>query len=117
MNKTRVIALDELADGAMKTVRAAGRDLLLVRRGDKVYAIRDICIHQGARLSDGVLTCTRRGGRVGEYVAEKVGRIVRCPWHNWEYDVESGACLHDPEKARVASYDTYIEDGAVWVMT
>jgi nitrite reductase/ring-hydroxylating ferredoxin subunit len=114
--KIHALALDELPDGTMKAVRAGGRELLLVRRGREIYALRNVCPHQGARLSDGVLSCTRRGGRVGEYVADLTGRIVRCPWHNWEYDAADGASLHDPQHTRVASYETVVEEGKVWVI-
>ena len=116
MNKrVAVFDLGELPDGAMKAVRVGSRDLLVVRRGEQIHALRDVCLHQGARLSAGVLTCTRRGGAVGEYIADRMGQIIRCPWHNWEYDAADGACLHDPHRVRVASYEAGVEDGKVWV--
>ncbi|MBH05795.1 MAG: hypothetical protein CMJ20_05690 [Phycisphaeraceae bacterium] len=118
MKKKKIAALDldQIPDGTMQAVRVGRRNLLMVRQGHQVYALRNICAHQGARISDGVLTCTRRGGHVGEYVEEKAGRIIRCPWHNWEYDAVDGSALHDPKHTRVASYQTVVEDGKVWVM-
>ena len=49
-------ALANFAEGKPERVTASDRALLVVRRGDAVYALRDLCPHQGARLSDGHLT-------------------------------------------------------------
>lgn len=114
MNPTEVCSLDDLPDGTMRAFRVEGRDLLLVRNGDQVYALRDICPHQGAPLSAGVLTCARLAGGVGEHRADRSNRIIRCPWHNWEFDAGDGAALHDPTR-RVASYPASIRSGQVVV--
>lgn len=42
------------------------------------------------------------------------GEIIRCPWHPWEFDIITGACLVDP-KVRVKTYPVAIEDGHVVV--
>jgi nitrite reductase (NADH) small subunit len=106
--------LDEIPDGAMKAVRVDGRELVLVRKGERVFALRDICPHQGTRLSTGTVSSAIRSNGVGEYSLEQRGQIVRCPWHNWEFNAEDGRCLHDPQ-VRVATYPVRVEDGQVLV--
>jgi len=115
MRPVAVCRLDELADATLTAVRAGGRELVLVRHGDQVYALRNVCPHQGARLSDGVLTCGRAAGGVGEHQAIKSGRTIRCPWHNWEFDAADGTAAHDPRRVRVATYPVSIEAGEVVV--
>ena len=110
-----VVSLAELPEGGMRRIAASGREILLVRQGDKVYALRNTCPHQGARLSDGVLSCARVAGAVGEYRSRQGEAIVRCPWHNWEYCVTNGAALHDPQHVRVATYPVTVENGQVFV--
>ena len=44
----------------------------------------------------------------------KDGQIVRCPWHNWEFDVTTGQNLADP-KRRVRTYDVDVDDGKVYL--
>lgn len=83
--------------------------------GRRIYALRNTCPHQGARLSDGVVTCTRVSGRVGEYRADRDGRIVRCPWHNWEFDAADGRSLHNPDRARVATYKARVDGRRILV--
>jgi nitrite reductase/ring-hydroxylating ferredoxin subunit len=38
------------------------------------------------------------------------GRIVRCPWHQWEFDITTGQNLASPHK-RVRTYDVEVVDG------
>lgn len=106
----------ELPDGTLKSVEVAGRALVLVRKGRQVFALRDTCPHQGAKLSGGLLTSGRLSVGVGDYRLEKAKEIVRCPWHNWEFDATSGRCLHDPQHMRVATYPAEIEGGQVIVV-
>ncbi len=83
------------------------------------HALRNLCPHKAGPL------CT---GRVsGRVVADapptaantnldlvREGEIIRCPWHLWEFDIATGACLVDP-KMRVKTYPVNIEDGEVVV--
>jgi nitrite reductase/ring-hydroxylating ferredoxin subunit len=52
-------------------------------------------------------------GSPGRY--ELAGRrVLRCPWHGWEFDLETGVCLDEPS-LRVAVYDAQIEAGRVHI--
>ena len=102
------------ADGDAKRLEVEGRGLVVVRRGDLFFALRDICPHQGARLSDGHVA-----GRVPECspgdepTLDREGEILVCPWHGWQFDLCSGRSLVDPEKFRVRSYPVRVEAGRV----
>lgn len=111
-----ICQLDEIPDGAMKAVEVEGRAFVLVRKARQVFALRDICPHQGAKLSSGTLTSARLSVGLGDYRLEKAHQIVRCPWHNWEFDAANGRCQHDPEHLRVATYPAEIENGQVFVV-
>ena len=110
----RDVAAADLADGAHRVELEDGRGLVVVRRQDQWWALRDICPHQGARLSDGQVT-----GQVaecslgGEAVLERDGEILVCPWHGWQFDLCTGRSLVDGEKNRVRSYPARIEAGRV----
>ena len=116
MTRCAVCRLDDIADAAMKAVRVNGRDLVLVRHGERVFAVRDVCLHQGARLSNGSLAGTTVSRRVGEYRLERSGQILRCPWHGWEYDASDGGCLNDPARLRVPTYKVEVVNGEVVVI-
>lgn len=51
-------------------------------------------------------TCVHRGGPLGEGDLE--GDVVTCPWHGWEYNVKTGACVNNPA-AKVSCYPVTVE--------
>jgi len=88
----------------------------MIRWDSRVYAIRNICPHMGARLSDGKV-----GPRIvsehplQERTADRNRPVVLCPWHGWTFDLLSGCSLYDPDRHRVRSYPVTIEAGRVIV--
>ena len=48
---------DEIADGAVRKVDLNGAAIAVVRIGDDVYAISDVCSHANVSLSDGEVWC------------------------------------------------------------
>jgi len=77
---TQAIELSALPDGTMLLGHAQGEPVLLVRRGDEVFAIGAICTHYGAPLQEGLL----------------VGDTVRCPWHHACFSLRTGKALRAP---------------------
>jgi nitrite reductase/ring-hydroxylating ferredoxin subunit len=51
-------------------------------------------------------TCLHRGGPLGEGDLE--GDVVTCPWHGWQFNVKTGACVNNPA-AKIASYEVKVE--------
>ncbi|MFZ3327769.1 MAG: Rieske 2Fe-2S domain-containing protein, partial [Methylocella sp.] len=60
------VVFGDLPDGGMLTGHAGGEAVLLVRRGEDVFAIGAVCTHYGGPLAEGLV----------------VGETVRCPWHH-----------------------------------
>ena len=94
-------------------MRAGGRDIAVFNVDGRFFALRDTCPHQGARLSAGAIGGTMLPSAPHEYVYGMDGRVIRCPWHKFEFDLETGCSLHDPEGMRVATYDVSVEAGVV----
>lgn len=96
---TDVVALDELEDGGSRRVDAGGATVLLVRRGADVLAIGSRCSHAGGPLEEGEIdvdACT-----------------VTCPWHQSEFDLETGAVMHGPATVPQVDYETRVTNGRV----
>ncbi len=109
-------ALTDFVTGDPQRVELDGRALVVVRNGDDVYALRDICSHQGARLSNGRVTGITRAtaaDRQGTY--ERAGEFLMCPWHGWTYELSTGRAIVDPVRARVRSYPVSVRNGRVIV--
>jgi nitrite reductase/ring-hydroxylating ferredoxin subunit len=109
-----VATLGEVVSKGRAVVRVGGREIGVVRdpATGTLHAVRNRCPHSGAPLCLG-LVVDRAVGRPGAY--ERSGRpVLRCPWHGWEYDLETGRCVDDPG-LRAAVYPVRVENGRVLV--
>jgi 3-phenylpropionate/trans-cinnamate dioxygenase ferredoxin subunit len=94
--------------------RIGGREIGVVRDpvDGQLFGVRNRCPHQGGPLCRGTV-CDRTVGMPGRYAVS--GRpVLRCPWHGWEFDLETGLCCDDPA-LRVAVYPVLVRDGRVLV--
>jgi nitrite reductase (NADH) small subunit len=108
-------AEDDLRRDGRLLARIGGREvgvLLDVETG-AARAFRNRCPHHGAPLCEGTVR-PRLGGAPGRYRLEG-GAVLHCPWHGWQFELDSGRCPEDP-RMRVAVYDARIESGRVLVL-
>ena len=49
----------------------------------------------------------------GDYDYERRRTVIRCPWHGFEYRLDSGQSLVQPERLRLKTYRVEIEDSDV----
>jgi hypothetical protein len=49
----------------------------------------------------------------GVYQRSRVGELLRCPWHGWEFDMRNGQSYFDPQRVKVRSYPVVVESGEV----
>ena len=96
-----------LAVGDVKPVHQFGEDLVLFRtRCGKARVLDAYCPHLGAHL--GV------DGRV-------MGETVRCPFHGWQFEGETGKCScipytdRIPQGAEVRAWDVQEKNGLIFV--
>jgi nitrite reductase (NADH) small subunit len=96
-------------------VRLNGREVgVVVEPNGTPHGIRNRCPHHGGPLCLGRVV-ERVEGNPGGY--ELTGRrSLRCPWHGWEFDLETGVCLDEPS-LRAAVYPVRVANGRVFVRT
>jgi hypothetical protein len=46
------------------------------------------------------------------YQRSRVGELLRCAWHGWEFDMRNGQSWFDPKRVRVRTYPVVIVDFA-----
>jgi len=111
----RVGPLSEIS-GEKCTIVTDGNLSIGVYKIDGVlYAIRNQCPHQGAPLCRGEVGETHAPSPANAFEPALAGRVIRCPWHGWEFDIPTGKGLYDA-KARVKTYATFVdEEGIVWI--
>jgi nitrite reductase/ring-hydroxylating ferredoxin subunit len=96
---TAVLPAAELPDGAPTRASLGATTLVLARRGDVVYALKDTCSHAGGPLSEGALE----------------GDTIICPWHGSAFRLSDGAVRHGPAATRQVAYRARVYGGQVEV--
>jgi nitrite reductase/ring-hydroxylating ferredoxin subunit/uncharacterized membrane protein len=94
-----VLAEAELPENRLRRVDANGMPVLLVRRGDHIYAIAETCAHLGGPLSEGKLE----------------DATVRCPWHGSRFSLEDGRVLEGPSVHAQPVLEVRVRDGQIEV--
>ncbi|ADC90033.1 nitrogen-fixing NifU domain protein [Thermocrinis albus DSM 14484] len=99
-NYVRAFPLADLQEGSIRRFSHGDTDVVVVSFNGVIRAYRNSCAHQGLPLHDGQVTPD--------------GRLV-CPWHGFEYVVESGECL-TAKYIQLESVPIKVEDGYVWIL-
>jgi nitrite reductase (NADH) small subunit len=105
----------EFDRGRFRIVEVRGRSIGVVHSTAGWFAVRNRCPHQGAPLCAGRVTGTMLPGDPDRYRWAMEGQVVRCPWHGWEFDMQTGRSLFGVSKDRAATYPVEIRDGRVTV--
>ena len=112
--KHPVARVEDIPPGGRKILKVRGREVGVFNLDGTYYALKNVCVHQGARVCLGKVTGTTLPSKVYEFKYGREGQILRCPWHGWEYDIKTGRSLFD-EKVGVVSYPVTVEDGQIYV--
>lgn len=94
------VALDQLSDGVPLLGHVSGEAALLVRRGERCFAIGATCSHYGGPLAEGLVD----------------GHTVRCPWHHACFSLKTGEALHAPALAAVPCWTVELRDGKAFAV-
>jgi nitrite reductase/ring-hydroxylating ferredoxin subunit len=78
-------------------------------------AVLNYCPHRGAPVCKGHVGGTWPPCGPGELSFEKRGTVLVCPWHGYEFDLETGTELFQERPARLRLYPVQVEDGEVVV--
>ena len=92
-------ALSEIPPGARKIVTIGSLSIGIFNVDGTFRAYRNVCPHAGAPVCAGRVGATTAPSPVYEYILCRHGRVLRCPWHGWEFDLETGRQLVDPRIA------------------
>ncbi|MBI1291689.1 Rieske 2Fe-2S domain-containing protein [bacterium] len=93
-----VCAASDVEEGCGKVVAADGERIALFRHKGKIFALSNVCRHQGGPLGEGRI----------------VDGCATCPWHGWNYKVEDGTSP-PPFHEIVPTFPVRVVDGRVQV--
>ena len=85
---TAVLQAADLPEATPTKAMLGTTGLVIVRRGDLVWALKETCSHAGGPLAQGTLA----------------GDTIVCPWHSSAFRLSDGAVRHGPATARQVAY-------------
>lgn len=107
--------VQDFADRKSTKVQVGRREILVWRVNEEFYATVSQCPHHGAPLCGQELTGTMLPSAPHHLQHGLEGKVIRCPWHNWEFDVQSGETLFATDPRRLRTYPVNVEDDQVYV--
>ena len=115
MNRHIVCDAQDLPEGSHIVCKIAGRVSVGIFHMDgRFVAFRNYCPHAGAPVCEGTLGgAIVSDGMFGRQLVHE-GRVLKCPWHAWEFLLPEGVTLTTPTY-RLMSLPVAVEDGKVVV--
>lgn len=108
-----LFAADELGEGESRIVEVEGKQIGVFNVKGTFKAYLNVCPHQKAPVCLGPVSGTNVPSDPGEYDYSLEGQVLKCPWHGWEFDLNTGSPLFNREKGRLAAYEVWVQDGNV----
>lgn len=88
----RVAELSQLEDDEILPVEVDGIEMIVYRNGESIRACQRHCVHQGADLSEGLVSS---------------GFLI-CAQHAWRFDADSGVHERSPATC-LATYEVQVD--------
>lgn len=96
----KVCREEEITEGTARTFELGeNTSVLIARYGGIIYALENVCSHDGADLESGDL----------------IEGQIECPRHGARFDVQTGEAMRLPAVVDIETFETRIEDGIVIV--
>ena len=111
-SSTSIAPVDELPPGTRKFLTIDERPIAIFNIKGEFFGLLNRCPHQGAALCEGPLIGLAQSSDPGEIEYTKLGEIIRCPWHGWEFDIRTGQSYCDPKRFRARAYPVNVEPGS-----
>jgi nitrite reductase (NADH) small subunit len=110
-------SVDDFTEARSRTVYIDRRAIGIIRYRGRLFAIRGLCPHQLGPLSKGPVRLKLTvGDRSNELEVDAESPIIACPWHGWEFDVQTGRMIAD-KSLRVRTYDVRVRGSRVFLNT
>jgi nitrite reductase/ring-hydroxylating ferredoxin subunit len=111
MTRHVIAAVEELPPGTRKFLTIDARPIAVFNINGEFFGLLNRCPHQGAALCEGPLIGLAQSSDPGEIEYTRLGEIIRCPWHGWEFDIRTGQSYCDPKRFRTRAYAVNVEPG------
>jgi nitrite reductase (NADH) small subunit len=111
--------LSELKEREPYVKNINGVEIGMIQIKDELMAFENQCPHAGGPVCLGnvfgavMVELEDDKSVVREYVSDEDLRVV-CPWHGFEFNIESGICTTD-QKYKLRKFETSVKEGKAFV--
>lgn len=95
----KVGRVEDIHAGVTTVVEIEGRTIILAKMNGEVFALQNMCTHDGGLLGD----------------ADIIDGQIECPRHGARFDIKTGEATRMPAVAELDTFEVKIEDGDVYV--
>jgi len=99
--KWQALDVDSVPEDKPTKAKAGAQTLVVVRHGEKIFALHDTCAHQGCSLSEGKLV--------------DGGKRIECKCHGSRFELADGSVNRGPAVYPQPQYDVRRADGKIEV--
>ncbi|HEY1655135.1 MAG TPA: Rieske 2Fe-2S domain-containing protein [Candidatus Tumulicola sp.] len=99
MSRHKVARRSEIAPGTTRRVVVDGVEILICNVDDRLFAVEDVCTHDGGPLDQGTLE----------------GACVVCPRHGATFDVRTGDVVTLPAVVPLETFELHVDGDDVYV--
>lgn len=93
--------MSDFPDPSSTLVEVDDEPVALVHAAGRIYALDDVCTHDGGPLSDGPV--------------DAGAKTIACPRHGAKFDLATGKALTMPATKPTVAHEVKVEEGQVWV--
>lgn len=115
MPRHYVAELDQLDESKPTVFSIEGRSIGLIQSNGKIYAVRNVCPHKRAPICRGTLRGTMLPSAPSTFEFGLEGQILQCPWHGWEFDLETGTTVCENSGKKLTFYPLTVKERSVYV--
>ena len=101
----------EIPEGERLIVDVAGREIGIYNVRGRFHALLNRCPHLGGPLCRGQVVTEVTARVPGEIKGNPDKVYATCPWHNWEFDIETGQSYWNPKGLRARPFPVGVEAG------
>lgn len=100
MTRHKIGTVEELPEGESLGVKVDGLEIAVFNVNGEFYAIQNKCIHKQGPLYQSEIN--------------HEDQTVYCPWHYWEFELDSGEFIIDRDKS-LRTFDVEANDDDIFV--
>lgn len=90
---------ENFPEGQGTLVEKEEKKIAVFNQKGKLFAIDHVCLHNQGPIADGLVD---------------ENNIVTCPWHGWQYNIETGENQSD-KNMKLTTYKVTEKDGKVFL--